>query len=100
RLNAVSDLQIVEFSPRYYEDEDPAHGPVHKRLWGCATLDKLFPWMEYIVRFGWCSNGNSVWVQFLDRPQKRMAMKEGRGGGGEEEEEEVVEGEVIGDKLL
>ncbi|CAJ0632324.1 7760_t:CDS:10 [Entrophospora sp. SA101] len=74
RLNAVSDLQIVEFSPRYYEDEDPAHGPVHKRLWGCATLDKLFPWMEYIVRFGWCSNGNSVWVQFLDRPQKRMAM--------------------------
>ncbi|CAJ0767665.1 2058_t:CDS:2 [Entrophospora sp. SA101] len=30
RLNAVSDLQIVEFSPRYYEDEDPAHGPVHK----------------------------------------------------------------------
>ncbi|RIA87685.1 hypothetical protein C1645_776774 [Glomus cerebriforme] len=71
--NAVSDLQIVEFIPRYHEEED-SYEPVHKRLWGNAALDKLFPWMEYIVRFGWCPNGKSVWVQFLDRPQKRTAI--------------------------
>ncbi|CAG8757169.1 1558_t:CDS:2, partial [Acaulospora morrowiae] len=46
-LNAVSDLQIVEFTPRYSEEE-VTYGPVHKRLWGPAALDKLFPWVEYI----------------------------------------------------
>ncbi|CAG8547105.1 8887_t:CDS:10 [Funneliformis caledonium] len=71
--NAVSDLQIVEFIPRYHEEED-TYEPVHKRLWGKAALDKRFPWMEYIVRFGWCPNGKSVWVQFLDRLQKRTAI--------------------------
>ncbi|PKC13325.1 hypothetical protein RhiirA5_372331 [Rhizophagus irregularis] len=71
--NAVSDLQIVEFIPRYHEEED-SYEPVHKRLWGNAALDKLFPWMEYIVRFGWCPNGKSVWVQLLDRLQKRTAI--------------------------
>ncbi|CAG8780876.1 5274_t:CDS:2, partial [Acaulospora morrowiae] len=34
----------------------------------------LFPWVEYIVRFGWCPDGRSVWVQFLDRPQRRTAI--------------------------
>ncbi|CAG8600866.1 15838_t:CDS:2, partial [Racocetra fulgida] len=55
--NAASDLQIVEFIPRYNEDEEVTTSPVHKRLWGPAALDKLFPWKEYIVRFGWCPNG-------------------------------------------
>ncbi|CAG8531800.1 16548_t:CDS:10, partial [Racocetra persica] len=72
--NAVSDLQIVEFIPRYNEDEEVTTSPVHKRLWGPAALDKLFPWKEYIVRFGWCPNGKSVWVQLLDRPQRRTAI--------------------------
>ncbi|CAG8717605.1 15501_t:CDS:10, partial [Gigaspora margarita] len=71
--NAVSDLQIVEFIPRY-SDEEATTSPVHKRLWGPAALDKLFPWKEYIVRFGWCPNGKSVWVQLLDRPQRRTAI--------------------------
>ena len=34
-----------------------AFGPVHKRLWGKASLEKMFPWSEYIVRFGWCPDG-------------------------------------------
>ncbi|CAG8588763.1 9933_t:CDS:2, partial [Cetraspora pellucida] len=72
--NAVSDLQIVEFIPRYNEDEEVTTSPVHKRLWGPAALDKLFPWKEYIVRFGWCPNGKSVWVQLLDRLQQRTAI--------------------------
>ncbi|KAI8601066.1 peptidase S9B, partial [Dissophora ornata] len=49
--NAVSDLQIVEFIPRQHEE------PLHKRLWGRASLYKLFPWLEYIVRFGWLPDG-------------------------------------------
>ncbi|CAG8535283.1 1346_t:CDS:2, partial [Diversispora eburnea] len=71
---AASDLQIVEFIPRYSEEEEATFGPVHKRLWGPTALNKLFPWMEYIVRFGWHPNGKSVWVQFLDRSQKRTAV--------------------------
>ncbi|KAG0201366.1 dipeptidylpeptidase [Mortierella sp. GBA30] len=71
--NAVSDLQIVEFIPRQYE-EDVVSEPLHKRLWGRASLYKLFPWLEYIVRFGWLPDGDSVWVQILDRRQQVTAI--------------------------
>ncbi|KAI1292963.1 dipeptidylpeptidase [Mortierella claussenii] len=71
--NAVSDLQIVEFLPRQHE-EDEALEPLHKRLWGKASLYKLFPWLEYIVRFGWMPDGKSVWVQMLDRRQQMTAL--------------------------
>ncbi|KAG0088255.1 dipeptidylpeptidase, partial [Podila epicladia] len=54
--NAASDLQIVEFIPKQY-DEDHVGEPLHKRLWGRASLYKLFPWLEYIVRFGWLPDG-------------------------------------------
>ncbi|KAF9114880.1 dipeptidylpeptidase [Mortierella sp. AM989] len=71
--NAISDLQIVEFIPRQYE-EDIAQEPLHKRLWGRASLYKLFPWLEYIVRFEWWPDGKSVWVQILDRRQQTTAI--------------------------
>ncbi|KAF9431612.1 dipeptidylpeptidase [Entomortierella beljakovae] len=71
--NAVSDLQIVEFIPRRHED-DIVPEPLHKRLWGRASLYKLFSWLEYIVRFGWWPDGESVWVQILDRRQQITAI--------------------------
>ncbi|KAF9945065.1 dipeptidylpeptidase [Mortierella alpina] len=71
--NAVSDLQIVEFIARQHE-EDIVPEPLHKRLWGRASLYKLFPWLEYIVRFGWLPDGESVWVQILDRRQQITAI--------------------------
>ncbi|KAF9313836.1 dipeptidylpeptidase [Podila horticola] len=71
--NAASDLQIVEFVPKQY-DEDHVGEPLHKRLWGRASLYKLFPWLEYIVRFGWLPDGESVWVQILDRRQQITAI--------------------------
>ncbi|KAG0257585.1 dipeptidylpeptidase [Mortierella polycephala] len=71
--NAVSDLQIVDFVPKRHE-EDVVPEPLHKRLWGKASLYKMFPWIEYIVRFGWLSDGESVWVQILDRRQQTTAI--------------------------
>ncbi|KAG0369808.1 hypothetical protein BC939DRAFT_422044 [Gamsiella multidivaricata] len=71
--NAVSDLQIVEFNPKLSE-EDVTLEPLHKRLWGKASLYKLFPWLEYIVRFGWLPDGEGVWAQLLDRRQQIMAI--------------------------
>ncbi|KAF9274516.1 dipeptidylpeptidase, partial [Mortierella alpina] len=71
--NAVSDLQIVEFIAKQHE-EDVVPEPLHKRLWGRASLYKLFPWLEYIVRFGWLPDGESVWVQILDRRQQITAI--------------------------
>ncbi|KAF9207468.1 dipeptidylpeptidase [Haplosporangium sp. Z 27] len=71
--NAVSDIQIVEFIPRQYE-EDVVPEPLHKRLWGRTSLYKLFPWVEYIVRFGWWPDGESVWAQILDRRQQTTAI--------------------------
>ncbi|CAG8434850.1 12884_t:CDS:10 [Ambispora gerdemannii] len=72
--NALCNLQIVEFIPQYDDEEVVTCGPTHKRLWGSFALNKLFPWMEYIVRFGWFPSGNSVWVQLLDRLQQRTAI--------------------------
>ncbi|KAF9907673.1 dipeptidylpeptidase [Linnemannia zychae] len=71
--NAVSDIQIVEFVPRLHDD-DVVPEPLHKRLWGKASLYKMFPWIEYIVRFGWLPGGESVWVQILDRRQQNTAI--------------------------
>ncbi|KAF9147433.1 dipeptidylpeptidase [Linnemannia schmuckeri] len=71
--NAVSDIQIVEFVPRLHDD-DVVPEPLHKRLWGRVSLYKMFPWIEYIVRFGWLPGGESVWVQILDRRQQNTAI--------------------------
>ncbi|KAG0314709.1 dipeptidylpeptidase, partial [Linnemannia gamsii] len=71
--NAVSDIQIVEFVPRLHDD-DIVPEPLHKRLWGRVSVYKMFPWIEYIVRFGWLPGGDSVWVQILDRRQQNTAI--------------------------
>ncbi|RUS26284.1 dipeptidyl peptidase IV N-terminal region-domain-containing protein, partial [Jimgerdemannia flammicorona] len=72
--NATSDLQIVEFRVPNEREARPGYGPVHKRLWGRCALQELFPWMEYVVRFGWMPDGGSVWVQLLSRAQERSAV--------------------------
>ncbi|KAK9693679.1 hypothetical protein K7432_013786 [Basidiobolus ranarum] len=56
-LNAMSDVQIVEFA---HPNEASEQDITHKRLWGKATLNEMFPWMEYIVR--------------LDRRQQHTAI--------------------------
>jgi dipeptidyl-peptidase 9 len=45
--NAKSILKIVEFDLTKADI-------VHKQLW---NLESQFPWVEYIARFGWISNG-------------------------------------------
>ncbi|KAI9311785.1 dipeptidyl peptidase IV N-terminal region-domain-containing protein [Dichotomocladium elegans] len=70
KANAISDLQVVEFGPVIPEQETSI---VTKRLWG-GTIQDLFPWCEYIVRFGWLPDGESVWAQILSRDQKRTAV--------------------------
>ncbi|KAF9973304.1 dipeptidylpeptidase [Actinomortierella ambigua] len=71
--NAASDIQIVEFVAKQHED-DIVPEPLHKRLWGRSSIYKICPWLEYIVRFGWTPNGDSVWAQVLDRRQQTSAL--------------------------
>jgi hypothetical protein len=47
--NAKSELKLLEF-----KQGEPI---VHKRLWGINDIKSQFPWMEYIVRFGWLPDG-------------------------------------------
>ena len=51
--NAVSDLQIVEFGSVIPETTTHI---IRKRLWHGSIKD-VFPWCEYIVRFGWLPDG-------------------------------------------
>ncbi|KAL9547276.1 hypothetical protein MBANPS3_006245 [Mucor bainieri] len=70
--NATSTIKIVEF-----EIGDTSTSPVnirHKQLWGKHDIRALFPWMEYIVRFGWLPDGQSVWLQLLSRDQQTSAV--------------------------
>ncbi|ORX99162.1 alpha/beta-hydrolase [Basidiobolus meristosporus CBS 931.73] len=72
-INAMCDMQIVEFS----SPNDKSGGQctiIHKRLWGSATLKEMFPWMEYVVRFGWIPNGKAVWAQLMDRKQQKTVV--------------------------
>ncbi|KAI7867503.1 Alpha/Beta hydrolase protein [Spinellus fusiger] len=66
RPNASSCLCLVVFN---------AQGThvVHKRLWQ-HSIASVFPWAEYIVRFGWLPNNKSVWAQLLSRDQKRTCV--------------------------
>ncbi|CEG69475.1 hypothetical protein RMATCC62417_05541 [Rhizopus microsporus] len=63
--NATSKIRIVEFSDTEI---------IHRKLLDHDELHIAFPWMEYIVRFGWIPNGQSVWAQILSRDQKRTAI--------------------------
>ncbi|KAK9722351.1 hypothetical protein K7432_002739 [Basidiobolus ranarum] len=69
--NAMSDIQIAEFAhPNTTFEQDVSQ----KRLWGKASLNEMFPWMEYIIRLGWLPHGKSIWVQILDRRQCHTAV--------------------------
>ncbi|GAA5798512.1 hypothetical protein HPULCUR_003916 [Helicostylum pulchrum] len=62
--NVKSTLKLVEFEKDI----------VHKQLWNNNHLKHQFPWMEYITRFGWLPDGQSIWLQILSRDQKRSAL--------------------------
>ncbi|KAI8393595.1 uncharacterized protein BYT42DRAFT_609376 [Radiomyces spectabilis] len=70
RPNAKSSVRLVEFKPSFGDDNSSI---VHKRIWDPA-LRKSFPWIEYIVRFGWLPDNQSVWLQLLSRDQTRMVV--------------------------
>ncbi|KAI8977946.1 Alpha/Beta hydrolase protein [Pilobolus umbonatus] len=61
KKNARSELKIVEFQNGITKHKQLAH-----------SLHATYPWLEYIVRFGWI--GENVWVQLLSRDQKRTAV--------------------------
>ncbi|KAL7315947.1 hypothetical protein PS15m_005106 [Mucor circinelloides] len=72
--NATSTIKIVEFE---IGETSPNAQPVnirHKQLWGKNEIRVLFPWVEYIVRFGWLPDGQSVWMQLLSRDQQTSAV--------------------------
>ncbi|KAL0080982.1 Alpha/Beta hydrolase protein [Phycomyces blakesleeanus] len=66
RPNASSVMHIVTF-------DSQAKKVVRKRLWD-TSIETLFPWTEYIVRFGWLPDMKSVWAQLLSRDQKKTEV--------------------------
>ncbi|KAI8368707.1 Alpha/Beta hydrolase protein [Blakeslea trispora] len=69
QANAKSEIKLVEFS--WIDGEIKRW---HKQWWGKDRLQARFPWMEYIVRFGWLGDGQSLWLQLLSRDQKQTAV--------------------------
>lgn len=54
--NAKSTIKIVEFEIGETKDAQPVNIK-YKQLWGKDEIRVLFPWIEYIVRFGWLPDG-------------------------------------------
>ncbi|KAI8332948.1 Alpha/Beta hydrolase protein [Choanephora cucurbitarum] len=69
KSNAKSDIKLVTF--RWLNGQLER---CHRQLWGHNRIQAQFPWMEYIVRFGWLSDGQRLWLQLLSRDQKRTAV--------------------------
>ncbi|KAG2186102.1 hypothetical protein INT43_002540 [Umbelopsis isabellina] len=69
--NAKSDICIVEFNSYVFRSPESI---IRVKRMRHSYLKEIFPWMEYIVRFGWMPDGDSVWIQLLSRLQKRIAL--------------------------
>ena len=54
--NAKSTVKIVEFEIGETKDAQPINIK-YRQLWGKDEIRVLFPWVEYIVRFGWLPDG-------------------------------------------
>ncbi|EPB85276.1 hypothetical protein HMPREF1544_07957 [Mucor circinelloides 1006PhL] len=72
--NATSTIKIVEFEIGETSSNAQPVNIRHKQLWGKNEIRVLFPWVEYIVRFGWLPDGQSVWMQLLSRDQQTSAV--------------------------
>ncbi|KAJ2785345.1 hypothetical protein H4R18_000556 [Coemansia javaensis] len=48
--------------------------PRVRTLLARARLQALFPWAAYAARAGWLPGGGAVWLQLLDRAQRRAAV--------------------------
>lgn len=68
--NAKSEPCIVSFDSSLLSGSTA----VVRRLHGRHRISAMFPWAEYIVRAGWLPHGRSIWLQVLDRPQKRSVL--------------------------
>ncbi|KAI8637275.1 hypothetical protein BD408DRAFT_424779 [Parasitella parasitica] len=71
--NAQSTIKIVEFEIEESKNAQPVNIK-HRQLWGKDEIKVLFPWAEYIVRFGWLPDGQSAWLQILSRDQQTSAV--------------------------
>ncbi|KAJ2725128.1 hypothetical protein GGI07_001498 [Coemansia sp. Benny D115] len=71
--NAVTEWVLVEIE--YTSSSGILRHCVCKHKAGYGLRD-LFPWCEYTVRAGWIQSGGRdyIWLQLLDRPQKRTAI--------------------------
>ncbi|KAI9477965.1 MAG: hypothetical protein EXX96DRAFT_569098 [Benjaminiella poitrasii] len=76
--NVKSNIKLVEFE---FEDRGAKHGGqlvlkhhAIKQLWNKNDIKLRFPWMEYIVRFDWLPDGQSIWLQLLSRDQQQTAV--------------------------
>jgi len=72
--NAKSALRMVQFSVLRSNNEILDGSIIEYEL--RTDLNKLIPWIEYIVRCEWMSHGQSIWVQVLNRQQNRLALLE------------------------
>ncbi|KAL3885529.1 hypothetical protein ACJMK2_025581 [Sinanodonta woodiana] len=68
--NAHTFLKMIEFTVD--EDGQISDTITEKRLY--RPLSFFFPWMEYLVRAGWTPDSKYVYVQLLDRRQRRLAL--------------------------
>ncbi|KAI8909562.1 hypothetical protein EDD86DRAFT_275602 [Gorgonomyces haynaldii] len=69
--NALVRLCVVQF--QYNQRTEAIFEIENMFLHPYFDLYILFPWLEYIPRFGFLPDG-SVWAQLLDREQKRTAL--------------------------
>ncbi|XP_034937846.1 dipeptidyl peptidase 9 [Chelonus insularis] len=67
--NAQSNLKMVQF--KLTESQQIVDIEILELQY---PLHYMFPWMEYLVRVGWTPDAMNVWVQLLDREQKRLEL--------------------------
>ncbi|XP_074000010.1 dipeptidyl peptidase 9 [Rhodnius prolixus] len=66
--NSKSNLKLIELAVNENEI-------VRSRILELQhPLSHMFPWMEYVVRAGWTPDSEYIWVQLLDRRQKRLEL--------------------------
>ncbi|KAL1123002.1 hypothetical protein AAG570_003326 [Ranatra chinensis] len=66
--NSKSNVKLIEL--RVSDTEMEAVRTLELR----QPLCQMFPWMEYLVRVGWTPDSNHIWLEMLDRRQKRLEL--------------------------
>ncbi|KAF6023356.1 DPP8 [Bugula neritina] len=67
--NATCKLRLLEFTL-----SGPTRQCTSSILDLHTDIQVLYPWSEYTVRADWCPDGERIWVQLLDRLQRKCAL--------------------------